>query len=55
MIGDTSDFVKLVSIVKKKKPIEGDPHQFIIGNKSGEDDGADLDDDTVVCSCHVRS
>lgn len=53
MIGDTSDFIKLVSIVKKKKQIDVEPHQFIIGQKSGEDDGADLDDDTVVCSCHV--
>ena len=53
MIGDTSDFVKLVQLVKKKKPIDVEPHQFIVGNKSGDDDGADLDDDTVVCSCHV--
>ena len=53
MIGDTSDFIKLVQLVKKKKPIDVEPHQFIIGNKSADDDGADLDDDTVVCSCHV--
>lgn len=53
MIGDTSDFIKLVSIVKKKKPLDVEPHQFIIGSKGSEDDGADLEDDTVVCSCHV--
>lgn len=54
MIGETSDFVKLVSIIKKKKPIEVEPQDFIIGKK-GEDDGADLDDDAVICSCHVST
>lgn len=30
------------------------PSQFIVGSgKKGEEDGADLDDDTQVCSCHV--
>ncbi|KAG8866838.1 hypothetical protein FRC20_007390, partial [Serendipita sp. 405] len=53
MIGDTSDFVKLVAIVKKKKPLDVPPAQFIVGaNKGGEADGADLDDDTQICSCH---
>ncbi|CAE6437499.1 unnamed protein product [Rhizoctonia solani] len=53
MIGDTSDYVKLVAIVKKKKALDVPPSQFIIGaNKGGDDDGADLDDDTQICSCH---
>ncbi|KAH7886820.1 hypothetical protein F5I97DRAFT_1058573 [Phlebopus sp. FC_14] len=54
MVGDTSDYVKLVSLVKKKKPIEEPPSKFIVGSgsKGGEDDGADLDDDTQICSCH---
>lgn len=53
MIGDVSDFVKLVSIVKKRKELDTPPGQFIIGAKSGgEDDGGDLDEDAVVCSCH---
>ncbi|KAG8786483.1 hypothetical protein FRC12_016501 [Ceratobasidium sp. 428] len=45
MIGDTSDYVKLVAIVKKK---------FIVGSAKdgGDNDGADLDDDTQICSCH---
>jgi nitrite reductase (NAD(P)H) len=42
MIGDTSDFVKLVAIVKKRKALDVPPSQFIIGAKSGEDDGGDL-------------
>ena len=52
MVGDVSDFVKLVAITKKKKKLDVPPADFIVGKKSGEDDGADLDDDTQVCSCH---
>ncbi|KAB5593146.1 Nitrite reductase (NAD(P)H) large subunit [Ceratobasidium theobromae] len=54
MIGDTSDYVKLVAIVKKKKQLDVPPAQFIIGaaKNGGDDDGADLDDDTQICSCH---
>ncbi|KAG1776329.1 hypothetical protein EV702DRAFT_1179952 [Suillus placidus] len=53
MVGDTSDYVKLVSLVKKKKELEEPPSKFIIGSGSkGPDDGADLDDDTQICSCH---
>ncbi|KAJ8585502.1 nitrite reductase [Rhizopogon salebrosus TDB-379] len=53
MVGETSDYVKLVSLVKKKKALEEPPSKFIVGSGSkGEDDGADLEDDTQVCSCH---
>jgi len=53
MVGDVSDFIKLVSITKKKKPLDVAPSEFIVGKKSGgEDDGADLDDDAQICSCH---
>ncbi|KIJ61882.1 hypothetical protein HYDPIDRAFT_176844 [Hydnomerulius pinastri MD-312] len=53
MVGDTSDYVKLVSLVKKKKAIEDPPSKFIVGSGGkGEEDGADLDDDTQICSCH---
>ncbi|TCD62454.1 hypothetical protein EIP91_006881 [Steccherinum ochraceum] len=53
MVGDTSDYVKLVSLVKKKKLLEVPPSQFILGSNSGsEESGADLDDDTQICSCH---
>ncbi|KAB8337315.1 hypothetical protein FH972_021616 [Carpinus fangiana] len=51
MIGDTSDYIKLVPMVKNKKAIEVPPSEFIIGQK-GEDDGSDLPDDTQICSCH---
>jgi nitrite reductase (NAD(P)H) len=53
MVGDTSDYVKLVALVKKKKELEEPPSKFIMGSGSkGPDDGADLDDDTRICSCH---
>lgn len=54
MIGDVGDFTKLVAITKKKKSLDVPPSQFILGSRtSGDDDGDDLDDDTVICSCHV--
>lgn len=49
MIFDPS---QLVAITKKRKPLDVPPAQFIVGSKSGDDDGGDLDDDTQVCSCH---
>lgn len=53
MIGDVSDFTKLVAITKKKKALDVPPSQFILGAKANADeDGDDLDDDAVVCSCH---
>ncbi|WWC68372.1 nitrite reductase [NAD(P)H], large subunit [Kwoniella pini CBS 10737] len=54
MIGDVGDFTKLVAITKKKKNLDVPPSDFILGSKKSgqEDDGNDLDDDTVICSCH---
>ncbi|KAK7019045.1 NAD(P)H nitrite reductase [Favolaschia claudopus] len=52
MIGDVGDYVKLVSIVKKKKALETPPSQLIIGSKKEDAGGDDLDDDAQVCSCH---
>ena len=53
MIGDTKDYVKLVPMVKNKKPLDVPPAQFILGaSKGGDDDGDDLTDDTQICSCH---
>ena len=53
MIGDTSDYIKLLPMVKNQKELEIPPSQLILGAKmEGEDDGDDLDDDTQVCSCH---
>ncbi|SMR62898.1 unnamed protein product [Zymoseptoria tritici ST99CH_3D1] len=52
MIGETKDYVKLVSMVNNQKPLEVPPSEFIVGKSSGEDDADDLDDDTQICSCH---
>lgn len=53
MIGDVSDYTKLVAICKKKKKLDVPPAQFILGSKKDGDDAEELDDDAVVCSCHV--
>ncbi|CAL1707574.1 unnamed protein product [Somion occarium] len=52
MVGDTSDYIKLIALVKKRKALEVPPSQFILSNTSRDDSGADLDDDTQICSCH---
>ncbi|KAF7350461.1 NAD(P)H nitrite reductase [Mycena venus] len=52
MIGDVADYVKLVSIVKKKHSKSPLPSSSSVLKKEGEDAGDDLDDDTQVCSCH---
>jgi nitrite reductase (NAD(P)H) len=53
MIGDTSDYIKLVPMVKNQKELDVPPSQLILGaKKEGEDDGDDLDDDIQICSCH---
>ncbi|KAK0540952.1 hypothetical protein OC835_000379 [Tilletia horrida] len=53
MVGDCSDYVKLVGMVNKGKPLEIPPSQLILGaKKEGEEEGADLDDDAQICSCH---
>ncbi len=53
IIGDTSDYVRLVCMVKSQKELDIAPAQLILGaRKEGGDDGDDLDDDTQICSCH---
>ncbi|KAI1195748.1 nitrite reductase [Nemania serpens] len=55
MIGDTSDYIKLVAMVKGQKELEMPPSQLILGARKdgdGEGDNDDLDDDTQICSCH---
>ncbi len=52
MIGDTSDYVKLVPMVKSQKPLEVPPGELIVGASKGDDDTDDLPDDTQICSCH---
>lgn len=53
MVGDVKDYVKLVGLCSKQKPIEKPPAEFILGaKKEGEEEGDNLDDDAQICSCH---
>lgn len=53
MIGDTTDYVRLVPLVKTQKELDIPPSQLILGaKKSGDDGDDDLPDDTQICSCH---
>jgi nitrite reductase (NAD(P)H) len=53
MVGDVKDYVKLVGLCSKQKPIEKPPNEFILGaKKEGEEEGDDLDNDAQICSCH---
>ncbi|KAF2157750.1 nitrite reductase [Myriangium duriaei CBS 260.36] len=52
MIGDTSDYVKLVPIVKNQKPLEIPPSELIVGAQKDDEGTDDLPDDTQICSCH---
>ena len=45
--------VEWINVVQKA--LEVPPSQFMLGSRAGGDDaGEDLDDDTQICSCHVR-
>jgi nitrite reductase (NAD(P)H) len=51
MIGDTTDYIKLLSIVKSGKPLDIPASQLILGG-IGNDQGLEsLPDDTQICSC----
>ena len=53
MIGDTSDYLKLVSLVKASKPLQIPPSELFLGaKKESEDDASDLAFDSQICSCH---
>lgn len=55
MVGDTSDYIKLVPMVKGQKELDVPPAQLILGARKeggGDDATNDLDNDTQICSCH---
>lgn len=52
LIGDTTDYVKVLPLVKSMKLLETPPGELILGSNKGDDTVADLPDDTQVCSCH---
>ncbi|KAG6041274.1 Nitrite reductase [NAD(P)H] [Claviceps citrina] len=62
MIGDTNDYIKVVTLVKNMKELDLAPSQLILGarkkkKKDGggddeDDDDDDVPDDAQICSCH---
>jgi nitrite reductase (NAD(P)H) len=48
LLGDISDYVKLLSIVKAEKPLEIEPSKLVLGVK-GESELEDLSDDVQIC------
>ncbi|KAK3402285.1 nitrite reductase [Sordaria brevicollis] len=52
MIGDTTDYVRLVPLVKTQKALDIPPSQLILGAKKDSEEDDDLPDDTQICSCH---
>ncbi len=46
MIGDTTDYIKLVAMVKSQKALEISPGELIVGSKGDDSDGDGLADDT---------
>ncbi|KAJ3370062.1 hypothetical protein HDU91_006617 [Kappamyces sp. JEL0680] len=53
MIGDTSEYIKLLAMVKSGKPLDIPASQLMIGLKKDGDDGglSDLPDEAQICSC----
>jgi nitrite reductase (NADH) large subunit len=53
LVGDASDFMKLLSITRKGAPLDCPAGELLLGRKSGEEESADsLGDDVQVCSCN---
>lgn len=52
LVGDASDFTKLLSLSRSGKPLSGPAHELILGAAAKSDSGSDLADDCQVCSCN---
>ncbi|KAF9438195.1 hypothetical protein BGZ76_009293 [Entomortierella beljakovae] len=53
MVGDTTDYGKLLGMSKSKKSLQIPPSELILGIKPGQAQGADdLPDDSQICSCN---
>ncbi|KAF8959660.1 hypothetical protein BGZ46_001720 [Entomortierella lignicola] len=53
MVGDTTDYGKLLGMSKSKKSLQIPPSELILGIKPGQAKGSeDLPDDTQICSCN---
>lgn len=54
MVGDTTDYGKLLSMSKSKKSLQIPPSELILGLQPGQggQGATDLPDDTQICSCN---
>lgn len=52
LVGDASDFTKLLSLTRSGKPLPGPAHELILGVDNGEAANGELPDDCQVCSCN---
>lgn len=59
LIGDTSDYTKLLNLVRGNKDLKQDPSLMILppsllsnNNNNGNDNDDDMDDDDQLCSCN---
>ncbi|GJJ15033.1 hypothetical protein Clacol_009307 [Clathrus columnatus] len=52
MVGDVSDYIKLTSLIQKRKPLQVSPGELISKATKQDNGGDDLEDDVRICSCH---
>ncbi|KAF9919987.1 hypothetical protein FBU30_010292 [Linnemannia zychae] len=53
MVGDTTDYGKLLGMSKSKRSLQIPPSELILGIKPGQgEDATNLPDDTQICSCN---
>lgn len=52
LVGDASDFTRLLSMCRSGKPLPGPASELILGASGGATSAKELDDDCQVCSCN---
>ncbi|HET6422405.1 MAG TPA: nitrite reductase large subunit NirB, partial [Planctomycetaceae bacterium] len=52
LVGDASDFTKLLSLTRSGKPLPGPAHELILGAATKGAGASELADDCQVCSCN---
>lgn len=52
LVGDASDFTKLLSLTRSGKPLPGPAHELILGVSAAAGGDQELADDCQVCSCN---
>jgi nitrite reductase (NADH) large subunit len=52
LVGDASDYMRLLSLYRSGKPLPGPAHELILGARNAAAGSAELSDDCQVCSCN---